>query len=100
MNQIDNERLKADLRRVVEDVEAVLRSTANATGEQFEELRERARERLHAAHERLDHLEAEVAARGREAVRRGNAYVHAHPWTVVGIAAGCAFLLGMLAQRR
>ena len=100
MNQLDTDRLRADLHHVVEDVERVLQSAASATGGQVDELKTRAGRRLHAARERLSTLEADAAARARDAARRGNAYAHGNPWKVAGVAAAAAFVVGWLASRR
>ena len=99
MNQRDTERLKADLRHVVEDVERVLQQAGSATGGQVDEMKLRAGNRLHHARRRLAELEADTAARAREAVRRGDAYAHENPWAVAGVAAGAAFVMGLLARR-
>lgn len=99
MNQIDTERLKADLRHVVEDVERVLQQAGSATSGQVDEMKLRAGNRLHSARQRLAELEADAAARARAAVRRGDAYAHENPWAVAGVAAGAAFVMGLLARR-
>lgn len=99
MNQTDTERLKADLRHVVEDVERVLQNAANATGGQVDEMKMRAGSRLHDARHRLAELEANGAARARAAMLRGDAYAHENPWAVAGVAAGAAFVMGLLARR-
>lgn len=100
MNRVDTDRLRADLHHVVEDVERVLQSTANLTDRQITELRERADRGLHAARERLAGLEAEAATRGRVVVHRSRTYAQDNPWTVAGIAAAAAFLIGWLGRRR
>lgn len=100
MNQIDTERLRADLHQVVADAERVLKSAASATGGQLDELRTRAQARLHEAREQLSRLESEAASRARAAAQRGNEYAHSHPWTVAGVAAFTGLLVGLLVARR
>ncbi|MBP7641556.1 MAG: DUF883 domain-containing protein, partial [Thauera sp.] len=44
--------------------------------------------------------EAAIVDSGKKAVRVTDDYVHENPWQSVGVAAGVAFLLGLLASRR
>ena len=92
--------LMEDLRVVVEDAEALIKATAGHTGEKFEHARSRAEESLRAARARLADIEGEVSLRAREAARHTDRYVHENPWGAIGIAAGVAFILGLLAGRR
>lgn len=95
----ESERLRADLHRVVEDVELLLAGAAHETGEAVGEARERAGSRLREIRARLAAMESAAAVRVREAARAGDAYVHRNPWAVAGAAAAAAFALGMLVRR-
>ena len=92
--------LMDDLRVVVEDAEALLKATAGQAGEKVDQARHRAEESVRAARERLSELEGEVTMRAREAARTTDRYVHENPWGAIGIAAGVAFILGLLSSRR
>ena len=92
--------LMEDLRVVVEDAEALLKATAGQAGEKVEHARHRAEESVRQARERLGEIEGEVRARAQEAARTTDRYVHENPWGAIGIAAGAAFMLGLLAGRR
>ncbi|MEZ5458187.1 MAG: DUF883 family protein [Steroidobacteraceae bacterium] len=94
------DRLLDDLRQVVEDTEALLRATAGQAGERAQEARSRAEDSLKAARARLEGLEQEVVTRARDAAHEADRYVHANPWQSIGVAAGVAFLLGLLVSRR
>jgi ElaB/YqjD/DUF883 family membrane-anchored ribosome-binding protein len=96
----DTAQLMEDLRVVVEDAEALIKATAGQTGEKFESARSRAEESLRAARARLADIEGEVSLRARQAARHTDLYVHENPWGAIGVAAGVAFLLGLLAGRR
>ena len=96
----DAERLRQDLRHVVEDVEHILETSANATGEQAEAFRSLATERLHRVHARLGEMERDAAGRLQVAADRTNDYVKRRPWAVIGGAATAAFLLGVLSRSR
>ena len=92
--------LMEDLRVVVEDAEALLKATAGQAGEKVEHARHRAEESVRHARERLGEFEGEVRARAQEAARTTDRYVHENPWGAIGIAAGVAFMLGLLSGRR
>lgn len=92
--------LMEDLRIVVEDAQALLNATAGQAGDKVEHARGRAEESLRAARARLAEIEGEVSLRAREAVRSTDRYVHENPWGAIGVAAGVAFILGLLAGRR
>jgi ElaB/YqjD/DUF883 family membrane-anchored ribosome-binding protein len=94
------EKLKADLRRVVEDVEGLLRVTAGQMGDKVGEARARAEETLQSARARLTELEGQARERASEAAGEADRYVRDNPWQAVGIAAGVAFLLGIIVSRR
>lgn len=96
----DTAQLMEDLRVVMEDAEALLKATAGQAGERVEQARHRAEESLRAARARLAEVEGEVTMRAREAARHTDRYVHENPWGAIGIAAGVAFILGLLAGRR
>ena len=94
------DRLLDDLRQVVEDTEALLRATAGQAGERAQEARNRAEESLRQARTRLEGLEQEVVTRARDAAHEADRYVRDNPWQSIGIAAGVAFVLGLLVSRR
>ena len=98
--RVSGDKLGADIKVVLQDVEALLKQAASSTGQQAAELRERAAESLHRASLRLSEARHVAAERSRVAVRRADDWVHANPWAAVGTAAGIGFLLGMLVSRR
>jgi ElaB/YqjD/DUF883 family membrane-anchored ribosome-binding protein len=100
MNQSDTDRLRQDLRRVVDDVEQVLQSMAGATGEHANDLKSKASQRLHEARERLNQIENDAVVRVRAAGERTEDLVQHHPWIAIGGASAAAFLLGMWSMTR
>jgi ElaB/YqjD/DUF883 family membrane-anchored ribosome-binding protein len=94
------DRLLDDLRKVVEDTEALLHATAGQAGERAQEARSRAADSLRQARQRLEGLEEEVVTRARDAAHEADRYVRDNPWQSIGVAAGVAFLLGLLVSRR
>jgi ElaB/YqjD/DUF883 family membrane-anchored ribosome-binding protein len=100
MSATPTDKLLDDLRRVVEDTEALLAATAGQAGERARDARTRAEDSLRQARDRLKGLEKEVVGRARDAARDTDRYVHENPWQSIGIAAGVAFVLGLLLSRR
>lgn len=98
--RVTGDKLGADLKVVLTDVEAMLKQAASSTGTQASELRERAAEKLHRASQRLSEARVVAAEKSRVAARKADDWVHANPWAAVGCAAGVGFLLGMLVSRR
>ena len=99
-DRVSGEKLGADFKVVLADVEALLKQAASTTGQQAVEFREKAAEHLHRASLRLSEARVAAAEKSRAAARRADDWVHANPWAAVGAAAGVGFLLGMLVSRR
>lgn len=97
---ISKEQLLADMRVVVNDLESMLKATANSADQDVRALSERLRQRLSAARERLVDAEHAVLEKGRQIARTTDDYVHENPWTSIGIAAGVGLLLGIVVGRR
>jgi ElaB/YqjD/DUF883 family membrane-anchored ribosome-binding protein len=100
MREASTDRLMTDLRAVLEDAEALLSATAGQAGEKIQRARERAQETVKVARERLADTQEEVVKRARAAAKETDDYVHDNPWQAVGIAAGVAFIIGVLVSRR
>jgi len=94
------DKLKDDVRQVIADVEKLLKATAGQAGERVGEARSRAEKTLHNARRRLEDLEDDTIARARHAVGEADRYVRDNPWQSIGIAAGLAFVVGVLVSRR
>ncbi len=82
-----------ELSALVSDAEALLRSTANAGGAEFQE---RAQATLQELRARLSTLEDTVRSRAREV----DTYVRDKPWQAVAVVGGVALLLGLIMGRR
>lgn len=101
MEQVSNrDRLVADAKVVLDDVESLLKQAAATSGQQAHDLRERAAEALHRAKLRLQEAQVAVAENTKAAARATDEWVHAHPWGAIGIAGGVGFLIGLLVSRR
>jgi len=82
-----------DLRAIVTDAEALLRSTANAGGA---DTQERAQATLQELRARLNALEDTVRSRARDV----DSYVRDNPWQALAAVGGVALLLGLILGRR
>lgn len=96
----DAQRLARDMRKVVEDAEALLRHKVRDAGEGYAEARLRLEDSLKSAKERIVALEEEIAERVKDAGRATDRYVHDHPWESIGIGAAVGLALGVLIARR
>ena len=94
------DKLVNDLKSLMSDAEELLKLTAEQQGGKLDDLRARIGDRVAIARERLADAEAAIVDTGRKAVRVTDDYVHENPWQSVGVAAGVAFLLGLLVSRR
>jgi ElaB/YqjD/DUF883 family membrane-anchored ribosome-binding protein len=99
-NDVTKEKLVADLKVVVADAEELLRATASQAGEKVTAARERIQASLASAKVKLTEAERALLEKTKEAAKATDEYVHDHPWTAVGIAAGVGFVLGILIGRR
>lgn len=96
---INRDKLVADARVVLDDVESLLRQAASASGQQAQELRERAADALGRARGKLQDAQVAVSENAKAAARVTEDWVHAHPWGAIGTAAGVGFLIGLLVAR-
>jgi ElaB/YqjD/DUF883 family membrane-anchored ribosome-binding protein len=99
-DRASTDRLMQDLAAVLEDADALLRATAGQAGEKVREARARAEETVRQARERLEAAQEDIALRAREVAQEADEYVRENPWRAVGIAAGVAFVIGILVSRR
>ncbi|HJV24891.1 MAG TPA: DUF883 family protein [Aromatoleum sp.] len=98
--EVSREKLVADLKVMISDADELLRLTAGQAGEKVTEVRARLGERLTSARSRVGELETSVVEQTKKVANATDDYVHKNPWQSLGVAAGVAFLLGLLAGRR
>ncbi len=92
--------LITDFKEVVADAEALLKATANQSGEKLTEVRARAEESLRVAKARIVEVQSALFAKTREAAKATDVYVHENPWNAVSVAAGVGLVIGWLIGRR
>ncbi|MDR2980661.1 MAG: DUF883 family protein [Puniceicoccales bacterium] len=82
-----------ELRALLAEAENALGSAGDKADGKVEALRERLRNTLDEIRPKLE----EWRDMAKEQVKRGDEYVHEHPYTAAGIAAGVAGVIGLLA---
>lgn len=94
------ERLAADFRAVMDDIDALITSTGKDASGEAKALRARIRERLDGTKEKLLDAQHEAVQRAKDAAAATDDYVHANPWQSIGVAAAVGLVLGVLIGRR
>lgn len=89
--------LRGDLKAVMRDTDALLRATAEIGSERVQDLRAKTQTTMQKVRTVLG--EDGLKGYARDTARRTDAYVHEHPWGLIGAAAGTALLVGLLARR-
>ncbi|HSQ11215.1 MAG TPA: DUF883 family protein [Burkholderiaceae bacterium] len=100
MEQVTKERLMTDVNTVLVDAEELLRQAAQASGEQAADLRRRAQSAIANAKVRIGEVEHRVVEQAKSTARATDGWVHEHPWTAIGVAAGIGVLVGLVINRR
>ena len=100
MARTSTDQLLDDLKAVVDAAETLMHDTAGRVGEEADAARDKARDSLRVARERLQAIEGQLVERGRAAAGDADRYVRDNPWQAVGVAAGIGVLLGLLLGRR
>lgn len=80
---------------VVADTEQLLKTVANAGGEQASALRASAQQSLARAKEGLRDFQQVAAEKTKAAAEATDEYVHQNPWRAVGAVAGVTAVLGL-----
>ncbi len=100
MDKGSTEKFFSDLKTVIESAEGLLHSTAHEAGDHVASAREKTRDKLRSARERLGEMEEDLLSDAQSQAKAADGYVHDNPWRAIGVAAGLAFALGVLMGRR
>ncbi len=85
-----------DLKMIVSDGEALLKTVAIASEDGYAAARARFAEQLTSVKAKL----AEVSQPVMKKARQADDYVHGSPWAAIGAAAAVGLLIGFLAAKR
>jgi ElaB/YqjD/DUF883 family membrane-anchored ribosome-binding protein len=94
------EKLAADFRSVMQDIDALMTATTNKAEGEATALRARIRDQLDNAKDRIVGAQHEAIERAKKAAGATDDYVHSHPWQAVGTAAAVGLAIGVLIGRR
>lgn len=100
MEEATREGLMSDVNAVLVDAEELLRQAGKASGEQATDLRKRAQSAIASAKLRLTEAEHRVVDQAKHAAKATDTWVHEHPWSAIGVAAGIGLLVGLVINRR
>jgi ElaB/YqjD/DUF883 family membrane-anchored ribosome-binding protein len=95
-NEINTEKLVADLQGITTDAEELLRALGGETDEKARALRARLTAALESAKQTYHRLE-EKAVAGAKATDK---VIRAHPYESIGVAFGVGLLVGVLVTRK
>ena len=88
------------LRHMVDEFDAYLRSAADSGDQRFNAVRDRLALQVREMRAQLDELNQATLERVKRAAQQADQTVHSHPYTAMGVAAATGLLVGFLAARR
>ena len=88
------------LRHMVDEIDAYLRSAADSGDQRFNAVRDRLALQVREMRAQLDELNQATLERVKRAAQQADQTVHSHPYTAMGVAAATGLLVGFLAARR
>ena len=77
-----------------------IQSTVNDVKDELDSITSQIEEGVRQGKYTLQELQSAVMDKTKEAARATDEYVHDHPWTTVGVAAGVGLVIGLLLRRR
>jgi len=92
--------LAQDFEDVVTDAQELLESMGTEGGAKLTEMKARVRASIEAARKQLGELQVSVTDGARAAARTTDEYVHANPWSAIGVGAAAGLLVGYFLARR
>jgi len=99
MNEVTTEKLIADVSVLIDDVEALIKETADQTGERVGALRERLQRTLEAGKTALADYEKDLLERGEQGKACAIRFLRQESWPRVVAAAAVGILLGVVVRR-
>jgi ElaB/YqjD/DUF883 family membrane-anchored ribosome-binding protein len=94
------DQLLSDLKTVIQDAEAWLRSSGQLTGDQLEAAKAKFERTIGKAKDDIIRFEEAVVEKTKIAAKATDEYVNENPWKSVGVGAAIGIVIGMLIARR
>lgn len=98
--QLARERVMADLRALAGDAEALLRVTADDASDKAKEVRSRLSAAVEKAKATCADLQERSVETAKDAVKKADDTIRAHPYESIAVAFGVGLLLGALLRRK
>lgn len=99
-NKAKTAAIQREFHNFLADVESLLQESANLTGVEFAEAKEKLQEKVAAAKKTMVGISSDLTRRSRKTAAKANREVHEEPWMAVGAGAVAGLMLGMLFTRR
>ena len=93
---VPREKLVSDLKVLIDDVEELVKATAEQAGDSLSSLRQRLAQRLEEGRETLSEQQKVVGDVTRQATRGAVDYAQQNPWSVIGVALGIGLIIGLI----
>lgn len=100
MTSRDTEKLKSDLKAVIEDAEVLMKNVAAPAGDSFRSAKDRLETTLRNAKDEVIRIEKKVVDKTKQAALKTDHYVKDHPWQAVGFGTAVGLVIGMLIRRK
>lgn len=94
------EQLISNFNSVVEDTEALLKATADQSGDALDEIRHKMGNSIRAIKADIEYAENLVVEKTKAAAKATDVYVHQNLWEAVGAAAALGLAIGWLMGRK
>lgn len=92
--------LSREFDKFINDIEGLLKETANLTGDELVLARAKLNQRVSEARGSVTTISNDLALRATKSVAKANRKVHDEPWKAIGGAAAAGLILGMLFTRK
>ena len=99
MNEVTTEKLSADFKVVIGDVDELVKATSRQAGEKIADLRERLGKKIEDGRKALSE-QGPLRAKVDEARASAGAYLREKRWAPLAIAAGIGLVVGFFLGRR
>ncbi len=100
LHPVNRHVLIEDTKLLIADAQEILQLIADQTSENVTDLRVRLEDKIAKYKKDLARLQEASVAKVKEVGQATDDYVHHEPWKAIGIAAGIAFVAGVLVCRR
>lgn len=89
-----------EFQRFLEDIESLVKSIAQLTGNELEAAKTQLKDRIATAKLTIAEVRSNLAKQACDTISATDTYVHEQPWKAVGTSAAIGFLLGLILARR